>query len=314
MAPTVRSSTRALPLALVALAFLALPVRGQRLRQPADSAAAALPVVLAGVVLAGVVRDTAGRPLSGAEVRTTDRITLSEADGTFLLTGVAGDTVQLLVRRIGYRPAEVLLTVEPHVRRVELAVRLVPAVVELGTITVEGRALSTRLLQAGFYDRQTLGMGTFFDAEYLQHFGGTLGGLLREVPSVQVQYARGTSAVPMGPTGFGGVCPLQVFLDGVLIRFATDVGLDNLLAKEDILAIEVYPRAAQVPSGMRGYGGVESSGGGPSVASRLVRARGGSKGGQPPTAGSEQANGKGPVDCGAIGIWTKPFESPKPAT
>ena len=282
--------TRPISIAALVVALLTL-VAGSLLAQDPALPASGAPAVSRTVVLAGVVRDTAGRPLSGAEVRTANHFVLSEADGTFLLPGVTGDTVQLLVRRIGYRPADVLLTVEPHIKRVELAVKMVPAVMELGTITVEGRTLSTRLMQTGFYQRQKLGIGTFFDAEYLERFGGTLGGLMQQVPSVQVQYGRGNAVVPMGRSGFGGYCPLQVFLDGVLIRWASDVGLNSLVAKDDILAVEVYPRVSQMPSVLAGHSGAVAG-----------------SGGMPNSAGSVQLRGTSTVDCGAVVIWTKPFE------
>jgi len=282
---------RTRPISTAALVVALTLVAGSLLAQDPALPASGAPATSGTMVLAGVVRDTADRPLSGAEVRTANHFVLSEADGTFLLPGVTGDTVQLLVRRIGYRPADVLLTVEPHIKRVELAVKMVPAVTELGTITVEGRTLSMRLMQTGFYQRQKLGIGTFFDAEYLEHFGGTLGGLLQQVPSVQVRYGRGNAAVPMGRSGFGGYCPLQVFLDGVLIRWASVVGLNGLVAKDDILAVEVYRRVSQMPSVLAGHSGAVAG-----------------SGGLPNSAGSVQLRGTSTVDCGAVVIWTKPFE------
>ena len=238
------------------------------------------------VTLAGVVRDTAGRVLSGAEVRAgVDQFTITGADGQFVLQGVAPDTIQLLVRRIGYLPANVVLEAKAGLR-VELAVTLMPAVTELGTITVEGRKMDTRLWQSGFYQRAKLGWGTFFSPDELDHYGATLSSLVREVPSVRVVHGLYGSAVAYGPGNVGGSCPLMVFLDGVYIRWAGDVGLDQLVNRQDVLAVEVYARATEVPSRLSGYGGVSGSGGLPS-----------------PGGGVNV----GPVDCGAIAIWTKPF-------
>ncbi|HEX6629749.1 MAG TPA: carboxypeptidase-like regulatory domain-containing protein, partial [Gemmatimonadaceae bacterium] len=83
----------ALPVALlVAPLLLAPPLQAQ---EPAPDSAAS--VAARTVTLAGVVRDTAGHPLSGAEVRAdATQFTLTGADGGFLLTGVAPDTIQLL--------------------------------------------------------------------------------------------------------------------------------------------------------------------------------------------------------------------------
>ena len=229
------------------------------------------------VTLVGVVRDTSGRPLAGAEVRAGAALfTLTDADGAFHLTGVEPDTVQLLVRRIGYRPADVVLAANAGLR-VELLVRMVPAAVELGTITIEGRTMDTRLWQSGFYERQKVGSGTFFDPEFLARHRGTMDGLVREATGVRVQRDRYGRSVALGRFG-GGWCPLNVFIDGVLVRWANDVGIDQLLNKQDVLAVEIYPRGTQVPASLAGYA---TAGGG-----------GGATGG---------------TDCGVISFWTKPI-------
>jgi hypothetical protein len=268
---------------LVAPLLLAHPLHAQEPAPAPDSASAAARTV----TLAGVVRDTAGHPLSGAEVRAgATQFTLTGADGGFLLTGVAPDTIQLLVRRIGYLPADVVLEAQAGLR-VELAVKLVPAVTELGTITIEGKQMDTRLWKTGFYDREKLGRGTLFGPDKLEHYGGTLSTIMREVPSVRVQIGRYGSGIAYGPAMAGGLCPLNVFLDGMLIRWANDVGLDQLVNRQDVLAIEVYPRATQMPSYLSGYTG---------------GADGASAGG---------FSTQGPVDCGALVIWTKPFDGKK---
>jgi hypothetical protein len=65
--------------------------------------------------------------------------------------------------------------------------------------------------------------------------------------------------------------------------------------RQDVLAIEVYPRATQMPSYLSGYTG---------------GADGGSGGGIP-SPGGVNLRGAGSVDCGAIVIWSKPFEGRK---
>jgi hypothetical protein len=242
------------------------------------------------VTLVGLVRDTAGHSLSGAEVRAgATQFTLTGADGRFVLEGVAPDTIQLLVRRIGYKPADVVLEAAAGLR-VELAVKLVPAAVELGTVVVEGRRMDTRLLQSGFYEREKLGLGTYFSPDYLEHHGGSMDALMREVPSVRVTRDSYNRAVALGPFGVG-LCQLNVFLDGILVRWAGDMGLDMLLDKQDVLAVEVYPRASQLPLAFAGY--LSASGGG-------LPAPGGA------------ARGSDGSDCGAIVIWTKPIGDATP--
>ncbi|HEU4629883.1 MAG TPA: carboxypeptidase-like regulatory domain-containing protein [Gemmatimonadaceae bacterium] len=256
-------------------------------QEPVPGADSAATIAARTVTLVGVVRDTAGLPLSGAEVRAGARqFTLTGEDGRFALTGVAPDTIQLLVRRIGYQPADVILEAGAGLR-VELAVKLVPSATELGTIVVNGRKMDTRLLESGFYDRQKVGSGTFFDPDDLEHHGGSMDALLREVPSVRVSRDIHNRSVALGQFA-GGTCRLNVFLDGILIRWAADEGLDMMVNKRDVLAIEVYPRPVQVPAIFAGY---------------LSE----SQGGLPLPGGG--ASGGGGASCGALVIWTKPVGS-----
>jgi hypothetical protein len=286
---------RAARLAIASLALVLVAPLGAQQATPVDS-------LRATVTLAGVVRDTAGHTLSGAEVRAgADQFTITGTDGQFVLQGVAPDTIQLLVRRIGYQPAEVVLEAAAGLR-VELAVKLVPAVTQLGTITIEGRQMDTRLWRTGFYDRQQLGWGTLFGPDKLERYGATLSGIMHEVPSVHVTYGRGGTAVAYGPGRVGGECPLMVFLDGIYIRWAGEVGLDQLVNRQDVLALEVYPRATDVPSNLSSLGGVDgASAGVPSPTAEAAA-------GLPPSPGASAGPANvGPVDCGAIMIWTKPF-------
>ena len=242
------------------------------------------------VMLVGVVRDTGGRTLSGAEIRAgAGHTTLSDAEGRFAIMGVPADTVQLLVRRIGYLPADVILAADPGAR-VELAVNLVPSAVELGTIVIEGRQLSTHLHRNGFYDRQRRSFGKLFGPEEIERSATPLTGFLYQVPNVRIRRERGGAAVAYGSAGAGRQCPLNVYLDGILIRWAGEAGLDNIINRQDILAIEVYPRATLLPSslgrtgqGTSSVGGLGSPGGGAGL------------------------SGVSTSDCGALVIWTKPI-------
>lgn len=87
---------------------------------------------------------------------------------------------------------------------------------------------------------------------------------------------------------------MNVFIDGALARWAGDVGLDAVLPKDDILAMEVYPRASFVPSVLVGSSSDASgtAGAASSAANTMMTSQG-------------QRS-----DCGAIFFWTKPFEPP----
>lgn len=233
-----------------------------------------------GVTLRGVVRDTAGRPLVGAQVSAAGATTITEADGRFELRDVRADTIHFLVRRIGHEPAALRLA-PPGGLIVDVVVTLVPNVVELGTIVIDGRALDRRLWTEGYYRRAALGHGTYLGPEELGRYS-SLETALRMVPSVRMERSMDGRVMAFGRTATG-VCPLVVHVDGVLVRWANDVGIQALAGPGEVHAVEVYARAAQVPAMLRTVGVAGSAG--------MPNARG-------------VANA-GPVDCGAILVWTK---------
>ena len=130
---------------------------------------------------------------------------------------------------------------------------LVPSVVQLGTVVIEGKALDRNLWQAGFYERQRLGRGVYFDPEKLDRRATGLGTLVAEAPAVRVFRGRAGTAVATGPQGAVGRCALNVFLDGELVPWAAEVGLDYVIRREEVAALEIYPRPSDVPLRFAGH-------------------------------------------------------------
>lgn len=82
------------------------------------------------------------RPLAGAEVAVagTDRSTVTDANGRFLITGLDGASVTLQVSMIGYRP----VTVDARVGQLGLRVELTESAIQLDQIVVTGTAGGTQ--------------------------------------------------------------------------------------------------------------------------------------------------------------------------
>ena len=246
------------------------------------------------VTLDGIVRDKEGRPLSAAEVIVDDdHRTITNSRGEFSIGGLEPGLIEFMARRIGYNPVTTAIQVDPGVTA-HLAVRLTPLAIQLGTIVVEGKRLDKTLWQTGFYQRQQTGNGHYFDDEYFRRHQASLGTVVTEVPKVFLERKNNGTAIALGTTANGTGCLLSVFVDGNLISWA-DQGLDAVVNRDDVLAMEVYAHAAEMPARIAGKGGMNGVGLIGTVNLRsLTLAQG-------PTTG----------DCGAILIWTKPLKTGK---
>ena len=233
------------------------------------------------------MRDTAGMPLSGAAVSAGEGLsTLSDEKGEFTLRSLPTGTVQLMIRRIGYRSVSVGLVAKPDTRGVSIAARMTPNETTLGTVVIEGKKVDLALFQNGFYTRQKNADGYFFPPDRLEKTAASLSTMMNEIPSVRVAHVRG-AAIPMAVGGHGMngpiYCRMNVFLDGTLVPWAKEDGLDAVIAEGDVKAIEVYSRPESIPNQIRGIAGSQA------VGSQI-------------TAGGR---GAGSVNCGAILIWSK---------
>jgi hypothetical protein len=243
------------------------------------------------ITINGVVKTADGELLRGAEVMAGEMLAISNDSGAFVLRNVPGGSVFLVVRRIGYIPGTLSFDTEPALREVSIEARLIPSAVRLGTVVVEGKSMDRALWQSGYYKRKTLGDGVFFDPERMNRTAANLSTLMQEVPQVQIITKRGGVRVPAArmASGVGGavLCPLNVFLDGKFIPWASQTGIDEVIAQQDVKAMEVYPR--RIPTSLRpGGAGSHSVGSGFSI------------------AGVEM--GSANIECGAIMLWSKTVE------
>ena len=245
-----------------------------------------------GVTLDGVVRDREGRPLAAAEVFVDgEHRAITNSRGEFTLSGLNGGVIDFTARRIGYTPITSAVQVDPGTLRVSIAIKLVPIAQELGTMVVEGKRMSKALWQTGFYKRQDTGRGTYFDDAYMEHFKASIGGLLGTVNGVTVDRRGNNIAVAYGKLPNGSLCPLSVFVDGNFISWATQMGIDDVVNRDDVLALEIYPRASEMPARIAGLGGTAGVG---SLGTVNIQ-------------GASVQTGQEYAECGAILIWTKPL-------
>jgi hypothetical protein len=244
------------------------------------------------VTLDGVVRDREGRPLAAAEIIVDDsHRTITNSRGEFSIPDLQAGLIEFTARRIGYTPVTTGVQVEPGLT-VHLAVKLVPVAVQLGTMVIEGKAIDKSLWQTGFYKRRDANSGHFFDPEQVSHFHAGVSSLISTVPALYLSRNRNMS-IPMGKLPDGNSCFMNVFVDGNRYPWVSTSGIDDVANMEDVLAVEVYPRAAEMPSRIAGIGGVSGTG---NIGTVTLQ------------SGSFQM-GSTSGECGAILIWTRPLKS-----
>lgn len=193
----------------------------------------------------GVVRDTAGTGVVGAQIRVAGSNVRAESDeqGAFTLLSVPAGRTELQVRRLGFAPetqsvdvgngAMAKVTIVLH----EVAREIAPVVVR-----AQKEHQYTGYL-AGFYQRRDRGFGRFITSEQIDRRNPRrLTDMLRTIPGITISPDRvGGSRVRIR----GNSCWPAVWLDGmpaVAAEFDVD-GVDP----GDVAGMEIYSGASEVP-------------------------------------------------------------------
>jgi carboxypeptidase family protein/TonB-dependent receptor-like protein len=196
--------------------------------------------------LVGVVRDSAGHPIPGVEVRlqgSTNGYTRTNDSGGFRLPGLPAGSVNVTARRLGFAPASMDVNLKPgRIDSLVLSLTATVAALEGVLVQDEYEARSHRLL-AGFWDRRSRGFGNFITREQIeQRDPHDFVDLVRMVPSIQVQTRNGRKVVRMG-RGTNRDCPPQYWVDGLRIEAASP----DEFVPQDVEAVEVYSGPATIP-------------------------------------------------------------------
>jgi hypothetical protein len=196
--------------------------------------------------LVGVVRDSAGHPIPGVEVRlqgSTNGYTRTNDSGGFRLPGLPAGAVNVSARRLGFAPASMDVKLQPgRVDSLVLSLTATVAAIEGVLVEDEYEARSHRLL-AGFWDRRSRGFGNFITRDDIERRDPhDFVDLVRMVPSIQVQTRNGRKVVRMG-RGTNRDCPPQYWVDGLRIEAASP----EEFVPQDVEAVEVYSGPATIP-------------------------------------------------------------------
>ncbi len=202
----------------------------------------------------GVVRDSSGTAVEGAQVFVTGSAMRGESDaeGQFLLAKASPGAMMVHVRRIGFSPdsQEVQVLAGTNVDAVFTLRRLT---VELTPVVVLGRRELTGRM-AGFYQRMSRGHGHFITREQVERRNpANMTDLFRMIPGARVE-TRGFSR----QVRFRGArCAPLTWLDGSPL-YAGEFDLDSVDPRT-FEGIEIYSGAASVPAEFQGNRSISSS-------------------------------------------------------
>jgi hypothetical protein len=270
-----------------ALAILAVSdstARGEisDVRIPDDKRFARVDLVLergaAGAVFQGVVvTDSTERPIAAAEVSIPEigKTATTNEKGAFRVDGIPSGTHKIVIRRIGFGPAETTLSFSANQiveRRVVLG-----RVVTLEPVRVTETAFERKM--AEFEENRRIGLGHFYTrAELAKVEGRRMSEVLAQSPGLGIIRGRGSQgwvmsrrAIPPCPDpsdivcmrqsgiyfperfeqaqGILPSCYAQVYIDDVLMNPTnpTEPFDINTLAPERIEAVEWYAGPSQTP-------------------------------------------------------------------
>jgi hypothetical protein len=198
-------------------------------------------------IMVAFVTDSAGRPVSGAEVQvvgTSLRGNTDDAGRVALLAIPTGKAV-LRVRRLGFAELTIPLSVTPG-SMPEARYKLMPIATDLDKVVVRAASLKPdRYAKTGkfdgFYRRRGEGVGTFFTREQIDARRAQKSeDLLRMATGIRITYRGSTPLVH-----FARCDNVNVYIDGIRSHDAyRDFFALNPLQIE---AMEIYHGMAQVP-------------------------------------------------------------------
>lgn len=201
--------------------------------------------------ISGVVLDTAGAPVAGAEVsiRAGQARARSDSAGRFVLSGLGADKYTVFARKLGFAPTtfDVALGKNGHADIKLIFDRSMPT---LDTVFVQGTHECSELSADGFTCRRHSAHGVFLDYTEIDEREPTFtADLFRGIPGFRVETRitrDGPLPVPVVANGFGCIASL---VDGRPANGARRIPESPY----DLLAVEIYARPDSVPKEYQRY-------------------------------------------------------------
>lgn len=197
--------------------------------------------------LAGTVTGLDGGAVPEAEVTITvgrmDSLRLrSDSAGHFVALGLSSASVTVRVRRLGYQPKSVDVTLRSSSEPQPLIIALEPNPAELGMVKVREIAEEPDARLRDFYARKAANnFGRFIEASDIEkRHPQFISEIMRSVPGVTLS-ASGRVGNTLRIRG----CQPLVWIDGVRIPNSQ---IDEVVTPSDVAALEVYSSFAGIPA------------------------------------------------------------------
>ena len=205
--------------------------------------------------LTGTVVGENAIPLAQARIRIagTDATVLTGRNGRFHLDSLSAGQHVLEVRLLGYLAIQRPVEIEAG-GTLDVQVVLMSAPIPLKAVEVQAeRALLPAMRR--FEERRAHGNGHYMNRQEIERLQPrVITDVLRRVPGVQIQPVNGpfgaNEMVRMArTTGVMGArtCPVLFYLNGTPFPVTGDFSINQYVAPEDVIAIEVYAGMSQIP-------------------------------------------------------------------
>jgi len=189
--------------------------------------------------LSGRISGADSLPLARARVSVvgTDLVAMADANGAFMFRAVPRGSREIDVRLLGYSPQRVPVDIRGgdsvfiRARLVALEPVQMPSVAVVANYNGSLRA---------FEERRLHGPGTFLTRdEIVRMHPRQVTDVLRRIPGLQVRPVAGFYGENLAVMQRGSRCPVMFYVNGSPVPIA-DVAINNYVAAEDLMAIEIF--------------------------------------------------------------------------
>jgi hypothetical protein len=198
--------------------------------------------------LVGLVRDSAGHGIPGAEVRARGNVVvaISNDSGRFHVGQMPIGARGVFVRRLGFAPQRVPIRTSLAGSVDSVDVVLTAVAHSLAAVEAEDPhdSLSRKVL-AEFWERRARGFGKFVTRDEIERKGATrFVDVVRSVSGLSIMNYRGHQEIRFRGAAIGSAnCPPQYWVDGIPL----ERGSAEEFTPENVEAIELYASPATTP-------------------------------------------------------------------